>query len=596
MTSFRVMPFLALIVALRLSAAGRDLAPRRLDTPIGNIGTNVKTIANGSTILWLSTIENFRAGKHVYAAITDPSGAIRVPAMPVWPYIDQYTFGATATPSGYLLSRGGMSKNEQRTLADDGQLGAVIQVPLLPADATRLARPPMDVTLTAVVQEAPKIASDGSGFLAVWTERGGTAQAIVAQRLDANGSPSGSPLEVIRTGGILGDHAVAFGGGQYLVIWQNGSQIFGMRVTPSGAPIDTTPFVVATIDAPSRFGIASDGDSFLVTWGYGAVISGAVVTAAGHVSTARPLITSADQLLRRDPVAAFDGFRYIVASLTDRISLFPCGCPSDTRVEVVRVGRDGIALDPQPAVIQPERHNANHLNIASSLHGDAMITFASYNTVLAASLHDDASLRADAPVTLFEWFDLVAPSITWTNGAYLVAFRYPSALSDFDGHGEWYLGTTRVGTGDVASTITGPPHELEVESPGLATNAAGDAVIAISEARSPGVSPRAVGYALDDLHAATPPAAPAITWQQSTDGGNLIVSWPHVAADERGFYLTLYGRHSQPIQRWFPPGTAGTSVPWPADLASFELLVWTEGGFVSTKISAVPPRARAARH
>jgi hypothetical protein len=166
---------------------------------------------------------------------------------------------------------------------------------------------------------------------------------------------------------------------------------------------------------------------------------------------------------------------------------------------------------------------------------------------------------------------------------------------DFDGHGEWYLGTTRIGSGSISSTITGPPHELEVESPGLATNAAGEVAVAIGEARSPGVSPRAVGYRLDDLSVATAPAATAITWQQSIDGGNLIISWPHVAADERGFYLTLYGRHSQPIQRWFPPGTAAVSVPWPTDLASFELLAWNEGGFVSTKISVVR-RARAARH
>ena len=77
----RVIHLLVLVFALHLNAAGRDLAPQRVDAPIGIVGANVRTITNGSTILWLWTVENFRAGKHVYAAITDPSGAVRVAAM-----------------------------------------------------------------------------------------------------------------------------------------------------------------------------------------------------------------------------------------------------------------------------------------------------------------------------------------------------------------------------------------------------------------------------------------------------------------------------------------------------------------------------------
>src|SRR3954454_19582024 len=345
----RVIHLLVLVFALQLNAAGRDLGAQRLDAPIGNVGPNVKTITNGSTILWLWTIENFSAGKHVYAAITDPSGAVRVPAIPVWPYIDHYTFGATATASGYNVWRGGATKNEQRTLGDDGNLGPVIQVPLLPPDATTLAHAPAEVFQTPVVQEAPKIASDGTGFLAMWTERGGTAQTVVAQRLDANGNPAGVPLELTRTGGILGDHAVAFGGGQYLVIWQNGSQLLGMRVRVNGA-IDAAPFVVATIAAPSKLSIASDGTDFLVTWSDGSTIFDATVTIDGRVSAARPLVAAASQLFREEPAVAFDGSRYIVAWTAMSISFFPCACPTDTRVEAVRVGRDGVPLERQPVV------------------------------------------------------------------------------------------------------------------------------------------------------------------------------------------------------------------------------------------------------
>jgi hypothetical protein len=597
----RVISLLALAVASQLYAGGRDLAPQRLDAPIGNIGPNLQTVTNGSTILWLWTIENFPAGKHVYAAITETSGAIRVPAMPVWPYIDQYAYTAAAGPEGYLLYRGDFLQREQRTLGDAGQLGPVIPVPAMPANTTALAPPPAEVTQMPVSQEGPKIASDGSGFLAVWTERGGTTQAIIAQRLDANGIPSGTPLELTRTNGILGEHGVAFGGGQYLVIWQNGSQIFGMRIGASGAAIDSLPFVVATIIEGSRFGIASDGNDFLVTWGYRSIISGAIVTADARASAARPLITSADQLNRSEPSVVFDGSRYVVACVADWPSIFPCiDCSYDTRIEAVRVGRDGVPLDAEPSVAaRPEGHNASSLSIASSGQGDAMITFVSYGLLIAAALHDDAALHADAPVVLFRWFDLVVPSVTWSNGAYLVAFRYTSAFYDFDGHGEWYLGAMRIdrdGSHNVFATITGPPREMDVETPGLAATADGNVTMAVSEGRAPGLNPRAVGYSLLDLHQSTAPAAPAVTWQQSTDGRNLVVSWPHVATDERGFYLTLSKRHSQQTQQWIPAGALGTTLPWQADLVSFKLLVWTEGGFASRDVSTVQPRTRAVRN
>ena len=86
-----------------------------------------------------------------------------------------------------------------------------------------------------------------------------------------------------------------------------------------------------------------------------------------------------------------------------------------------------------------------------------------------------------------------------------------------------------------------------------------------------------------------------MTWQQTTDGRNLVLSWPHVATDERGFYLTLTKRHSQQTQMFIPAGALGITLPWPADLVSFNLLVWTEDGFASRDVSTVPPRTRAVK-
>jgi hypothetical protein len=75
------LPILALL-ASQLSAAGHDLALQRMDTPIGGI-RSAATVSNGSTVLWLWTVDSLYAGKHVYGSVTDTSGALRIPATAV---------------------------------------------------------------------------------------------------------------------------------------------------------------------------------------------------------------------------------------------------------------------------------------------------------------------------------------------------------------------------------------------------------------------------------------------------------------------------------------------------------------------------------
>jgi hypothetical protein len=598
------LPTLAILLSSNLSAAGRDLAPQRLDAPIGGV-VSAATISDGSTALWLWTVESFRAGKHVYGAITEASGSLRVPAMTVMPYIDQYGIGVTTAPGGYFLYRGDAGGVQQRTFSNDGELGTPVRVAAMHDDRS-FAPPPAEATRMRAVQEGPRIAASGNGFLAVWTERGGTSQSIVARPLDRDGNPIGAPLELTRVAGSLGDHNVAFGAGgdtlgvgQYLVIWQNGSQILGSRVAAGGAAIDLAPFLIATIHGASRFGIASDGNDFLVTWADGPAVYGTVVTADARVAAALTLIPADEQFQFGEPVVAFDGTRYVVASVANVSPSFPCGgCSFDNRVKAIRVGRDGAPLEASPTTLATGP-DSGHLGIASSGR-DVLVTFVSRGTVFAATLHADNTLRADLPVPLFQWFDLLSPSVTWNGGAYEVAFRYPSAGWDFDGTGEWYLGAMRLGAdgsrGPLVTTITGPPRELDVEPPGLSSTSAGDIAVAVSEARAQGQMPRAVGYTLADLQPATTPPSPSLTWQQSIDGKKLVVSWPDVWNDERGFLLTLHTKHVQPLPLRVPPGATIVSLPWSADLVAVELLVWSEGGFASTKVAIVPPRTRAARH
>jgi hypothetical protein len=592
---------LALLLASHLSAAGRDLAPQRLDTPIDRIRSAAK-ISNGSTVLWLWTVDSSNAGKNVYGAITSASGSVLVPAKAVWPYIDFYGTGAIASAGGYLLYRNDAAGVQQRTLSNDGELGDPVRVAAMLDDLIVATLPP-EVTWTPAVQEAPRIASSGNGFLAVWTERGGTVQSIVARTMDRDGNPIGEAIDLTRAVGTLSDHNVAFGGGlstaEYLVIWQNGSKLFGARVAADGTVIDPTPFVIATVPNFDRFGIASDGTDFLVAWVDGPAVYGAIVTADAHVAAPRVLISAEAQATLTDPVVAFDGAHYIVASLAN-IPAYPCyNCGRSNPVKAIRVGRDGVPLDQSAATVAIDP-NPDHLAIASSGR-DVLITFVSAGDLFATTLHTDIALRADSPVLLFHWFDqlLRAPSITWSGTDYVVAFRYEAQEWDSDGTGEWYLGTMRLSAngsrGPLTVTITGPPRELDVEPPGLASTSTGDIAIAVSEAQELGEMPRATGYSLDDLRPASIPVAPSPVWHQSSDEKTLTVSWPDVWSDERGFNLTLDYKNGISSLPRIPRGTTSVSFPSAADLIAFDLQVWNEGGFASTKVSLVPPRTRAAR-
>jgi hypothetical protein len=118
---------------------------------------------------------------------------------------------------------------------------------------------------------------------------------------------------------------VAFGGGSYLVVWQDfrsdaAGDVYGARVTPAGVagavlPISTAP---ARQAAPS---VAFDGARFLVLWDdqrasntsdiYAAFVT-SNGTLVGDPSTGGiPISTALD--IQQTPVAAFDGTNYLIA-------------------------------------------------------------------------------------------------------------------------------------------------------------------------------------------------------------------------------------------------------------------------------------------
>lgn len=70
----------------------------------------------------------------------------------------------------------------------------------------------------------PAVAFDGSHYLVVWEELlGGNDRDIKAQRLDSNGNKVGTIFTVASGKTLQYYPDVAHGGGQFLVVWRDGT-------------------------------------------------------------------------------------------------------------------------------------------------------------------------------------------------------------------------------------------------------------------------------------------------------------------------------------------------------------------------------------
>jgi hypothetical protein len=119
------------------------------------------------------------------------------------------------------------------------------------------------ITTAAGHQTSPAVATDGTDFMAVWDSGG----VILGSRVAQNGTVT-DPGGITIGGGGFPD--VAFGGGNYFVVWHDNQplrHIRGARVNngtvldPSGIAINSTP---STLQRYPR--IAFNGTHFLVVW------------------------------------------------------------------------------------------------------------------------------------------------------------------------------------------------------------------------------------------------------------------------------------------------------------------------------------------
>jgi hypothetical protein len=132
------------------------------------------------------------------------------------------------------------------------------------------------VTITVAPGTIARVASNGSGYLAVWSAGGG----IDAVALDGNGLPHDAPFTLhagpVNPGpydAVDGNPAITWDGSSYLVAWERGGVVYATRTNGGGA---APPFVLTSGYYPS---LASndDGDTLALTDGGCGAISSTVV-------------------------------------------------------------------------------------------------------------------------------------------------------------------------------------------------------------------------------------------------------------------------------------------------------------------------------
>ena len=127
------------------------------------------------------------------------------------------------------------------------------------------------------IQATPDAAFGDGAYLAVWREgwhgKGGKAR-VYAARVSPDGKVLDSKgIEVAACkDGVQEQPRVAFGGGVFLVVWQdfrNGKDydVLAARVSPDGRVLDAEPIAVAVAARTQALpAVASDGKGFLVAW------------------------------------------------------------------------------------------------------------------------------------------------------------------------------------------------------------------------------------------------------------------------------------------------------------------------------------------
>jgi len=198
-------------------------------------------------------------------------------------------------------------------------------------------------------QNYPAATFDGTNYFVVWQDsQPGSTWDIKGARVTPTGEVLDvPPICISRDTDYQWSPAVAFGGSEYFVTWQDrrfgtssGWTIYGARVTTSGTLLDTGGILVQrrhgyNVVTPS---VAFDGTNFLVLWNQGWTYA-RFINQAGQFLDSTPFPVNSTSREKKEPVVVHGSGCYLVAW-----SDYEGG--GYYQIGTMRVSRYGERLDP----------------------------------------------------------------------------------------------------------------------------------------------------------------------------------------------------------------------------------------------------------
>ncbi|MBN2466134.1 hypothetical protein JXD38_10990 [candidate division WOR-3 bacterium] len=353
--------------------------------------------------------------------------------------------------------------------------------------------------------------------------------------------------------------AVAFGGGSFLMVWQDdrGGVIFGARVTPQGAVLDSLGILITQAPGDrSSPDVGYDGTNFLVVWEEDRDYSdwdiiGARVTPEGVVLDPAGIAISSAADDQTMPAIAFDGANF-------------CVVWEDTRVDTLcdiygaRVTPDGVVLDPVGIPISTTEYD----ELTPAVAHDGTGFFVAWEDYRADFVSDIYGARMTAEGLVLDTSGIpistaanvqMMPVLAFDGTNLLVAWEDFRSISSFDVYGARVTpaGTVLEPDGFVISQAAGDQYSLAAGFDGE------NFLVAWGDLRSGSkydiygarVTPQGTVLDLDGsaiTQAANDQYYPVIGF----DGANYLVAWED---DRGGSGYDIYGGRVTPAGAQLDP-------------------------------------------
>ncbi|WP_044190650.1 Ig-like domain-containing protein [Hyalangium minutum] len=222
-------------------------------------------------------------------------------------------------------------------------------------------------------QEHPALAFDGANYLVVWDDSGtGSARDIYGTRVNTAGIVLDNAFIGISTDtNDQASPAVAFDGGNYLVVWSDyrnnsTSDVYGARVGRGGGVLDPPGIQFAGgTESQTDVALAFDGANYLLVWSDYQTFPSSNLAArrirpVGSPADSSPITVSAAAGHQQQPSVVYTGTEFLIAWQDGR---------SGTGLDIYagRITSAGVAMDGDGFIVSANAANESQVAMASAV-------------------------------------------------------------------------------------------------------------------------------------------------------------------------------------------------------------------------------------